>query len=54
MNCMIVLYHQILDHMEERRAVGSAAVFTFLKTIVANPFPKPVSHTPTPITLRGR
>ena len=33
---------QILDHVEERRQVSTTAVFTFLKAIVANPFPKPV------------
>jgi len=35
------LYAKILDHMEERRAVSSSAVFTFLKAISANPFPRP-------------
>ncbi len=34
---------QILDEVEERRAVSSSAVFTFLKAIQANPFPRPVS-----------
>jgi hypothetical protein len=35
------LYAKILDHIEARRQVSTAAVFTFLKAIVANPFPKP-------------
>lgn len=35
------LYEKILDHVENRRAVSSSAVFTFLKAIVANPFPRP-------------
>lgn len=37
------LLSQILDHVEERRQISTTAVFTFLKAIVANHFPKPVS-----------
>ena len=35
---------QVLDRVEERRETSRAAVFTFLKAINENPFPRPVSR----------
>ncbi|XP_003388654.1 PREDICTED: DENN domain-containing protein 2A-like [Amphimedon queenslandica] len=35
------LYAKILDIVEQRRTVSQVAVFTFLKSISANPFPAP-------------
>jgi hypothetical protein len=35
------LFSDILDNVEKKQAVSSVAVFSFLKTVLANPFPKP-------------
>ena len=40
---LMFLSVQVLDRVEERRETSRAAVFTFLKAINENPFPRPVS-----------
>ena len=37
------LYERILDEIEERRKFSRTAVYAFLKALIANPFPAPVS-----------
>ena len=39
----MLLSTQVLDQVEERRQIARAAMFTFLKAINENPFPRPVS-----------
>ena len=34
---------QVLDHVEQRRAVSKVAVYSLLSSLIANPFPAPVS-----------
>ncbi len=35
------LFSDVLDHVESRNNINSVAVFSFLKTVLANPFPQP-------------
>lgn len=35
------LFSELLDHVESRNSISSVAVFSFLKTVLANPFPQP-------------
>ena len=42
-NVTCMCYPQVLDRVEQRREESRAAVFTFLRAINENPFPRPVS-----------